>query len=37
MATMNSLKFEEMCKNGKKYCAENFTFEKNMKVLVDLM
>ena len=37
MAKMSSSELDEMGKKGKKYCAENFTFEKNMKVLVDLM
>ena len=37
MAKMSSSELEEMGRNGKKYCEENFTLEKNMKLLYDLM
>ena len=37
MATMSSMELEEMGVNGKKYCEDNFTLEKNMKVLDGLM
>ena len=37
MAKMNSSELDEMGMNGKKYCEENFTLSKNMKVLEDLM
>ena len=37
MAKMSSSELEEMGRNGKKYCEENFTVEKNMKLLYDLM
>ena len=37
MAKMSSSELDEMGMNGKKYCEENFTLSKNMKVLEDLM
>ena len=37
MAKMSSSELEEMGKKGKNYCKGNFTLEKNMKVLEDLM
>ena len=37
MAAMSSSELKEMGMNGKKYCEENFTLEKNMKVLEQLM
>ena len=37
MAKMNSSELDEMGMNGKKYCEENFTLSKNMKVLEGLM
>ena len=37
MAAMSSAELEEMGINGKGYCEENFTLEKNMIVLDELM
>jgi glycosyltransferase involved in cell wall biosynthesis len=37
MAAMSSAELEEMGMNGKMYCKENFTLEKNMKVLDEQM
>ena len=37
MAKMCSSELDEMGKNGKRYCEENFTLEKNMSVLEGLM
>ena len=37
MAKMNCSELLEMGKKGKKYCEENFTFEKNMNVLEELI
>ena len=37
MAKMSSYELKEMGKKGKNYCKENFTLEKNMKLLYDLM
>lgn len=37
MAKMSSSELEEMGKNGKKYCEENFTLEHNMNILVGLV
>lgn len=37
MAAMSSMELQEMGVNGKRYCEENFTLEKNMKVLESLM
>lgn len=37
MAKMSSSELEEMGKNGKKYCEENFMLEHNMNILIGLV